>query len=331
MSLRQVGGLCVLALMATGQLFAQDNTATLPSELGWIKFRIAAGRLQVASPQYRESRSYESGNPLARTSETLRLNVSAQAATVHYQRTTPHETLTVDFDSPTSVTVELLPSDAASGMIAAIKYVQRRDGPVQLTINDGQQTREHQADSFWHLMLLARKDASQTLVPILSMMRPGWPIEETADGIEKSLVKLAASPHRPDRAHWAMLVKQLGSSSFRERRRAERLLREAGPAVVAYLSALPPDSLDAEREARITRLMSSLSSSADDTPDRIAMWLIDDPLIWTTVLESAEVSRRDVARRQLEELLGRTIDFDPEGEPATRRTQVEAVRRSLPR
>ena len=326
--MRQLVFSALIAFFALGAapLFAQESAATLPTELGWLKFRISAGRLQVASPQYRESRSYESGNPLAGTSETLRLNISSQAASVHYTRTTPNEVLTVDFDSPKSTVIELLPGDDTSGEIAAVKYVQPKDGPVQLTIDDGQQTRKQTAASFWHLLMLAPEDAKKALLPILSMLRPGWPIEQTADGIEKSLVKLAGSPHRPDRDHWKELVHQLGSSSFQQRRRAERQLREAGPAVVAYLSALPTDSLDAERQARIARLLSSLSSSADDTPDRIAMWLVDDPLVWSTVLQSDDANHRAIAKDQLEHLLGQSIDFDLEGDEEQRAVQLRAVR-----
>ena len=329
MRVMQFGACFVTCSLIAVQMFAQDSGATLPSELGWLKFRISAGRLQVASPQYRESRSYESGNPLAGTSETLRLNVSSRTASVNYKRTTPERVTMVEFDSPNSVTIEMLPGDENSGDFAAVKYTQPTDGAVQLVIDDGRQTRTHRGASFWHLMLLSPTDVQEHLLPVLAMLRPGWPIEETAQEIESSIIEIANSPHRPDRKRWEQLIEQLGSPSFQQRRTAERLLREAGPAVVTFLNSLSPDSLDAERRARVDRLLSSLSSSADDTPDRIAMWLIDDPLIWTVVLESEKASNRALAKTELEKILGQAVEFDTEGEPAKRRVQVEAIRQSL--
>ena len=124
-------------------------------------------------------------------------------------------------------------------------------------------------------------------------------------------------------------MEELGSPSFHTRRRAERMLRESGPAVVSYLTTIPRESLDAERKARIARLLSALSTSADDTPDRIAIWLIDDPLAWTSVLESDDVAHRKVAKEQLEALTSRNIVFDADADESTREVQVSAIRESL--
>ncbi len=71
---------------------------------------------------------------------------------------------------------------------------------------------------------------------------------------------------------------------------------------MAYLKTLPLETLDAERRSRVERLLDSLSSTADDTPGRIAVWLIDDATVWTTVLNSDDAEHRRVAKEQLEKL-----------------------------
>ncbi len=325
---------CLSTLIACSATFsninAQEDSGSLPAELGWVKFRITAGRLQVVNAQYRESKTMEAGNPLVGSSETFRLNVSSQSATVHYRLASPEQTLTVDFDAPNSVIIEWTAGkEPSEEPLATMKYTQGSDGKVQLLVSDGGRIRTHQAESFWHLALVAREDVEQQLLPILTSLRPGWQIEQTAAGVEDALIRLAASDDLPDRARWKQLVGQLGSSSFRERRSAQRQLREAGPAVVAYLNSLPADSLDPERRARVERLIESLSTSADDTPDRIAMWLIDDPLAWVSVLESDDMGHRQTAKKQIEKLLDREIEFDSDADEGVRNRQIEKLRSEL--
>jgi len=321
----------VLAAMLASAVVAAQPQASLPAELGWVKFRISAGRLQLVNTHYRESKTFESGNPLVGTSETFRLNGSSQNASVHYRMSGPRQVLTVDFESPTDVVIEQspgkdLPPEASP---TAMKYEQSREGGVRLIVDEDGRARRHEADNFWALMLLAPTDTQEHLLPVLLKLRPGWPLAETADGIEEALVQLAGSESRPDRRRWEELVGQLGSRSFQQRRSAERRLREVGPAVLAYLKSIPLEQLDAERRTRIERLLEALSSSTDDTPGRVAMWLIDDPLIWTSVLESEDAAHRAVAKEQLQQLLDREIGFDVDADADVRREQIDALRAAL--
>jgi hypothetical protein len=164
---------------------------------------------------------------------------------------------------------------------------------------------------------------------VLEKLRPGWQLQETAVELEAALVAAAASGQTPDRQSWAKLVDQLGSERFAERRAAERQLRAAGPAVVAYLQSINIDRFDAERRERIERLLESLSTTADDVPQRIAMWLVDDPTIWLAILASNEVEHRRTAHAQLEKLLAAKVAFDPQADVTTRQSQVDSLRRRI--
>ena len=94
---------------------------------------------------------------------------------------------------------------------------------------------------------------------------------------------------------------------------------------------LPLGSMDAERKARIERLLESLSTTADDSPQRIAMWLIDDASIWLTVLGSNDLHQRQVAHQQLEKIAGTKLAFTPDADSQVRADQLEAIRAKLPR
>ena len=59
------------------------------------------------------------------------------------------------------------------------------------------------------------------------------------------------------------------------------------------------------------------------------MWLIDDPLVWTTVLESDDADHRVIAKSQLEELLGYSVEFDLQADHQERAEQVRSLRGML--
>jgi hypothetical protein len=95
------------------------------------------------------------------------------------------------------------------------------------------------------------------------------------------------------------------------------------------LQSIDVNELDAERRECIERLLDSLSTTADDMPERMALWLIDDPTIWLAILASDKLEHRRAAHEQLEKLLAMKIDFDPAADVVVRGPQIEALRRRL--
>ena len=137
----------ILASMAV-ELVAQESATSLPAELGWVKFRISGGRLQIASPRYRESRTFESSNPLVGTSESLRLNIAADSASLQYRQESPQHVLTVEFESSDVVTISRLPGEEVEddATMATVSFSQQSNGHVELSIDDGKsQPRTHTA------------------------------------------------------------------------------------------------------------------------------------------------------------------------------------------
>ncbi len=167
-----IGMLMMALALLANSLQAEELRSSLAAELGWVKFRVTAGRLQIVNTHFRESRTFEAGNPLVGETETFRLNVSASNASARYDLNTRQQRLTVDFDSPYSVTIERTPTDDDDESITPVKFVQPRDGRLQLTIGRGIKRREIKADSFWHLMLREPQAVQEHLLPILLSLRP---------------------------------------------------------------------------------------------------------------------------------------------------------------
>ncbi len=144
-----------------------------------------------------------------------------------------------------------------------------------------------ESPTVWHLLLVHGDECGKGLLPRLEALRPDWRIAATLAAAEDELVKLAATAERPDRRQWAEWVKQLGDPLCTRRERAERKLREAGPAVLAFLNRQSMGLLDAEQQLRIRRVVRVLSTQqGEDTPENIAALLIGDPHVWLTLLSA---------------------------------------------
>ncbi|HWA98844.1 MAG TPA: hypothetical protein VG713_10150, partial [Pirellulales bacterium] len=84
--------------------------------------------------------------------------------------------------------------------------------------------------------------------------------------------------------------------------------------------------LDAEQRFRLRAIIQSLAEEdGDDTVDRVSGLLAVDPYLWLALLERASLEARQIAAERLEGLLGEPVDFDPEADAETRRTQRERL------
>ncbi len=123
----------------------------------------------------------------------------------------------------------------------------------------------------------------------------------------------------------------MASDKFVQRQRAERLLRGYGRAVLPYLQSLDRRKLDAEQKFRIKRIVLASHGGNDDTPGRVATWLVGDAHVWLSLLASEGSERRRLAAAHLSQMLGETIAFDPDADASIRNKQIEKLRNSLPK
>jgi hypothetical protein len=210
-------------------------------------------------------------------------------------------------------------------------FTQPPRGRVTLAFGPEDNRTRIEADSLWHLMLDHPTESKEHLDKLLNVLREDWDWKRRIGKVKNALFRLAEAKSMPDRAEWEKLVEQLASDKFIERQRAERLLRGYGRAVLPYLQSLDAKKLDAEQEFRIKRIIIASYGGNDDTPGRVATWLVGDASVWVSLLASKDAQRRRVAATHLSEILGEKIAFDTDADAATRGKQLEKLRKSLPK
>ena len=209
-------------------------------------------------------------------------------------------------------------------------FVQQPAGDVSLTLQSaGDAPRQYQATSLWHLQLAQPEACRGQLNDVLRIFRPNWQVEDEAAEI-RSLM-LAADPLSvaTSRREVELLVAQMADDDFRVRRASTRELRARGRSVLGFLQELDPASLDAEQRLRVREVQQAIAAYDEDTPARVAAWLINDKSAWLALLSDKEPQHRAKANSHLARLCDHPIDFDPDAGYETRSAQLADLRAEL--
>jgi hypothetical protein len=202
--------------------------------------------------------------------------------------------------------------------------------PVCLSLPPADKPRALHAPTIWHHLIIHAEDCRKSVLPRLERLRPEWHVAATASAVEDELVRLAGSAQKPDRQQWTAWVEQLGDPLCARRERADRKLRESGPAVLGYLNQMKTDRLDTEQQSRIRRIVRVLSTQqGEDTPESAASMLVGDPNVWLALLSRDDEAMRRAAVQQLELILNAPVKIDPKADPASQAKAREALRERI--
>ena len=319
----------VFALVGLCLLFAHDvHAQTIEKLLGdgqsrWVQFQIVDGRIRAQSPYFGRFRS----TSRSVTGQRLAITVVGGVGVVRYDWKNDE----LEKVAQATETGEVRITESPKGDKGVYRsFTQPTRGRVTLEFGPEEGRTRIEADSVWHMMLEHPKESTDHMYPLLDVLRGGWRWEDRFENVKKALFRLAEAESTTDREQWKKLVDLLASDKFVERRRAERLLRGYGRAVLPYLQSLDQDKLDAEQRFRIKRIVLASYGGNDDTPGRVATWLVGDARVWAALMASENAERRRLATAQLSEVLGDKADFDPDADAATRGKQLEKLRKSLP-
>ena len=298
---------------------------TLATHLSRLQVKVVDGRVWVLAQT--------AGGTISTTThrdgreERLRLSLHGGVPAIDYDQITQDFHLGISVRDGQYVHILREPQDGTT-KIERVEFTQTPGEPVKWSIGADPNQRLWQAPSVWHLFLDQPELVLQQLLPMLELLRPDWQLAATTTETETELLSLASRYPDPRREVWRRLVDQLASDSFAERQRADRALRQAGPAALGFLQSLDVRHLDAEQRFRIRRIVAAVSNyDAEDTPPLIARRLISDPMVWLSMLKRPELAKRRVAVQQLQRIWNRPVDFDIRADPATRRRQWEALYR----
>jgi len=294
---------------------------------GRLRFDLVLGRIRCSTTRFGSSHSRSSSND---RSEELITRATGNGITLTYTLTTSTETFSIQVNAESYLRIRRVPK--GSSAVTTLDFVQAAGKPLSLTVGAETEQQVYEAASLWHFLLAEPEVSRRHLVPLLRVLRPKADPLKMAAEVERELLRLAAAQTMPDRQRWAALVEQLGDDRYARRQAADRKLREAGQAVVAFLRNLDASKLDTEQKFRVYRIIQSfVVNRDDDTVQTAAEWLSADAGVWLVLLGRDQESTRRAAAGRLELLLGEPIAFDPGTDAATRQRQIEQIRAKLPR
>ncbi|MBI2826082.1 MAG: hypothetical protein HYX69_15465 [Planctomycetia bacterium] len=318
-----LGSLTIVTGLAGPARGQGPMNAGLAGQLRLFQVRIVSGRIQAVSPPSTQSMSSSFRGTDRR--ERLSIDLSTGQPTVSYERVTPREHFSYVIMAGDHVVIRQIPRSSADQPTVA--FFQQTDGPVTLTVTSGDDTEIYQGTNLWQLLLIEPDACRRHLLPLVETMRPGWLLARQADAIEELLCQGGRVRSDGDRRKWQQAVVLLGSSRYSDRERAEEQLAAAGQRVLSFLQGQDRRQLDAEQWFRMRRIIRQLSGGGEeDTPDRVAFWLADDPRAWFAILSRASVSKRRTATEKLGQLLEVTLPFDPDAPADEREAQLERLK-----
>jgi len=320
--------------------------AGLAYMLGLFRLRVVAGRITVAGAMSLQTHKGEFKTNDRH--ERLELTQAGAATTFRYELTTPDAQLTWDLLFGNEIRIRRLPRRAAGQPTEAagqetgganaelVVFGQPTEGPLTLSVGEGEQRKECRGVTLWHLFLAEPELCRNELAPLLQVMKPGWELVQRAQTIESLLLHSADIEGQPSRDVWLRLVTDLGHEKFSRRQSAERRLRLGGPEALPFLLSLDLDRLDSEQRFRIRAIVRSSAlkeveegTDGVDTLDQIVRPLRADPIVWIELLRRDDERNRRIAARQLSLLLNEIIDFDPTAEDVPRKKQIDALRHRM--
>lgn len=321
--------LAVILLLASSAAWGQDrsgmpmlNTAIRSQ---WAQFNIVGGHINLQGPQIGP---IETGANTPTRKDHLSLRTDNGEPSLSYEWLNPKEHFTLDACGGSRLTLRRTVKNDQKE--TTVEFTQKPQGKLALTLaSDGKQ-QVFAADSLWHLFILYPEAARSNLPALLQTLQSNWKLVETADAIEKELLRNADNELAGERSNWARWIAELGDEKFAIREAADRALRAANPALLVYLQQLDFEQLDAEQQFRVRRIIETISlRMGADSPEQVASWLSGDPVIWQALLSRPDVAVRRVAAGQLAAILEEPIPVDPEADPASQTKQLERLRLQL--
>jgi hypothetical protein len=180
--------------------------------------------------------------------------------------------------------------------VVPLQFYQPANGDVRLTIGAGTTAKTISAPTLWHLLLQQRDACDRELLPLLSLLRCDWRLDQQLEQLDKRLVALSPTPPSAD---WQKLIQQLGDQRFQVRQAADRELRRLGQSILPTLESIDKSKLDREQRLRIAAICEALAESEEDEPQRLAQWLGNDKRLWQALSQDSAwqtIAQQNLAR-----------------------------------
>jgi hypothetical protein len=317
----------VVCLISAAEVSAQHRPVPggLLRRTPWYRLEMVAGRLRLVGTRLGLKATLTVQCPDGVAKEVLSYAATdVESASIRYDYQDAQQQWLVDIELSRRVLIRYRSSDRENAN--RVEYRQPLSGPVSVAVEHDAETSQLAAPDFWRLLLADPDFCGRHLIPVLETLRTGWSLAAFGQQIERALLDGAAADALLDRQMLEQAVRQLGDPEFQRRQAAERRLRDLGQRAATYLEQVTTRELCAEQRYRLRQIRRSLLVRDGDTPDRIALWLIDDPGTWISLLDREDASQRVTAAQHLERLLDRPLDYDPWGAEPQRFEQLARLR-----
>lgn len=314
--------LCLLLQHASPVHAEAPCTVSLFARLRWAQFQLVLGRIEVANIPSSQSRTAASeGVDLV---EKLSISGDTDIPSVRYERLTPNELVTITVIDGDRVEIDRVATSALAAV--PVRFRQNPEADVLLRIGEDADTQTHRAPTLWHLMVASPEACELHLLPLLELMQPSWKFGEMLSRTTDELIREAATSDFDTRHAARGLIAKLKSPDFTTRQQAQIQLRQLGLGVLPYLNHMTDSELTREQQRRLEQVCSELRGKEADSPERLALWLVEDERIWLSMLAHDELPIRTFAASHLAKRFAKPMDYDPEGTPLERQQQVARIR-----
>ncbi|HRX80632.1 MAG TPA: hypothetical protein P5307_16300 [Pirellulaceae bacterium] len=316
--------LCLL-LQHTHTVYAGSPQAiSLLARSRWAQFQVVLGRIEVSNIHSSQTRTATSGDEDAELLERLTISGDTDIPSVRYERLTPDGIVAIAVIDGDRVEIDRLAN--VPQKVVPVSFRQYPGSDVVLRIGADDKIETHRAPTLWHLMLAAPDACESQLLPLLNLMQPSWQFDKLLVRAMDELIREAAGSDFELRRATRSLIAKLKSSDFTTRQQAQEQLCALGLGILPYLNRIATSELTREQQRRIEEVRSELRGRAADSPERLALWLVEDERIWISMLAHEELPVRSFAATHLAKRYNKPLDYDPHGTPVEREQQLARIR-----
>ena len=299
------------------------HTSDLIQRLNWIRFELVQGRIITRDTRQGQSRSATVTNEKKKIREEVTLKIVGGTPLFQYQYQDSEQTIQIELINNHRLVIKRNPT--ANADWPRVEVQQSEQGPLRMIVVQGSSSQVYTAKHLWQLMLSHPDPCRKHLYPLLELLRSDWQLEQWAEQVETSLIRMASYHTHPEYDHLQRLIEQLADPAFRTRQSADRQLRAMGQPVISYLNQLNTRNMTTEQRLRIRRICQSLTTRTGDTPEAVSAWLLSSPRIWFILMNRPENDIRELAHQQLSRLLQKKLVFNPAASPQQRQLQLGRI------
>jgi len=321
--------LCLLFQHATPVRAESARDTSLLARSGWARFQLVLGRIEVANIHSSQTRTATSGGEGDGQFEKLTISGDTDIPSVRYERVTPSDMVALAVIDGNRVQIER--TATRSRQVVPVSFRQQPGADVILRIGADSDSHTYRAPTLWHLIIGSPEVCESHLLPLLKMMQPSWQLKDVLARATDELIRQAGASDFDLRHAARSSIAKLKSTNFAEREQAQQQLRRLGVGILPYLNQVSDFELTREQQRRLELVRVDLRGNEADSPERLALWLVEDERIWLAMLAHDELPIRTFAASHLAKRFAKPIDYDPEGTRLERTQQIARIRTRIER